>query len=156
MSRGHGRVERAVIEAVSAAPLTDGLPMSKVAAAVYGTEEPTRSQMVSLRRAVKRLQELELVATWRDPSYPTPGRSYWRRTGRTVACGGSCPYCAAGHPAHGEPGSAVHIEYGQVRDVVESWVCKHPAQWTETEASEVERRRVEALRHVAALERMNR
>lgn len=156
MSRGHGRVERAVIEALSAPPLTLGLPMSKVAAAVYGTEEPSRSQMVSLRRAVKRLQEQELVATWRDPACPTPGRSYWRRTGRTVACSSDCPYCAAGHPVYGEPGSAVHIEYGQVRDVVESWVRKHPSQWTEAEASEVERKRVEALQRIAALERMNR
>lgn len=156
MSRGHGRVACAVIEAVNDAPLTDGLPISKLAAVVYGTEEPTRPQMVSLRRAVKRLQEQELVTTWRDPSYPTPGRYYWRRTGRTVACGRDCPYCAAGHAASSERGRAVHDEYGQVRDVVESWVRKHPAQWTEAEGAEAERQRVEALQRVAALERMSR
>lgn len=156
MSRGHGRVERAVIEAADAAPLTDGLPMSKVAAVVYGTEEPTRSQMVSLRRAVKRLEEQELVTTWRDPAYPTPGRYYWRRTGRTVACTHDCPYCAAGHATHNDRGRAVHVEYGQVRDVVESWVRKHPARWTEVEATEAETLRVEALQRVAALERVSR
>lgn len=156
MSRGHGRVERAVIEAVNAAPLTRGLPISKVAAAVYDTEEPTRSQMVSLRRAIKRLQEQELVTTWRDPAYPSPGRHYWRRTGRMVECGQDCPYCAAGHAAYRERGRTVHDEYGQVRDVVESWVRKHPAQWTEAEAAESERLRAEALQRVAALERMSR
>jgi len=154
MSRGRGRIERAILDAVAAAPPYDGLPISKLTAIVYATEQPSRSQTVSLRRAVRRLEEQELVITRRDPAYPTPGRHYWRRTGRTIPCeGDDCAYCAAGHQPYGEPGQAVHVEYGQVRDVIESWVRKHPAQWTDREAAEAEKRRTEALQRIAAMER---
>lgn len=157
MSRGHGRIERAILEAVAAAPLHTGLPISQLTAAVYATEQPSRSQVVSLRRAVRRLEEQELVVARRDPSYPTPGRHYWRRTGRTIPCtGDDCLYCTAGHRAYGEPGQARHVEYGQVRDVVEAWVRKHPAQWTDDESTEAEKRRTEALQRIAALERILR
>jgi hypothetical protein len=148
-----------VLEAVGAAPLDDGLPLSRLAAVVFGAENSTRSQMVSLRRAVRRLQDEDLVTVWRDPAYPTPDRSYWRRTGRTVPCPpqvGRCPYCAAGHPAHGAAGGAWHVEYGQVRSVVESWVRKHPSRFTEQEAAEAEQRRKEALQRIAALQRVLR
>ncbi|MFF7982300.1 hypothetical protein ACFZDK_24750 [Streptomyces sp. NPDC007901] len=154
MSRGHGRIERAILEAVAGAPPYDGLPISQLTAAVYDTQQPSRSQTVSLRRAVRRLEEQELVISRRDPAYPTPGRHYWRRTGRTIACGGdSCTYCAAGHQPYGELGQPVHVEYAQVRDVIEAWVRKHPAQWTDQEAAEAEKRRAEALQRIAAMER---
>lgn len=154
MSRGHGRIERAILEAVAAAPTHTGLPISQLTAAIYDTEQPSRSQAVSLRRAVRRLEEQELVISRRDPAYPTPGRHYWRRTGRTILCEGDhCAYCAAGHQPHGEPGSAGHAEYAQVRDVIEAWVRKHPAQWTDQETAEAEKRRTEALQQIAAMER---
>lgn len=154
MSRGHGRIERAILDAVAEAPLYKGLPISELSAIVYGVEEPSRSQVVSLRRAVRRLEEQELVTARRDPAYPTPGRHYWRRTGRTIPCeGDSCAYCAAGHQRHGDPGLAVHVEYGQVRDVIEAWVRKHPEQWTDQEAAEAEKRRAEAVQRIAAMER---
>lgn len=157
MSKGHGRIERAILEAVAQAPAHKGLPMSQLAAVVYTTEQPTRSQTVSLRRAVQRLEAEELVTARRDPAYPTPGRHYWRRTGRTVPCEAEhCPYCTAGHHAYGGPGEAFHVEYGQVRDVIESWVCRHPAQWTDQEAAEAEKRRAEALQRIAAIERATR
>lgn len=128
MSKGHGRIERAILEAVAEAPVHKGLPMSQLAAVVYSTEQPTRSQTVSLRRAVGRLTEEELVSTRRDPSYSTPDRHYWRRTGRTIPCEGegACSYCAAGHDAYGDPGEAVHEKYVRVSDVVESWVVRSP------------------------------
>jgi len=37
--------------------------------------------------------------------------------------------------------------------VIESWVRKHPAQWTDREAAEAEKRRTEALQRIAAMER---
>lgn len=157
MSRGHGRVERAILEAVAAAPAHTGLPISQLVTAAYATEQPSRSQTVSVRRAVKRLEEQELVISRRDPAYPTPGRYYWRRTGRAILCEGEhCGYCAAGHQPLGEASTATHTEYAQVRDVIEAWVRKHPAQWTEEEAGEAERRRAEALQQIAALERIFR
>ncbi|MEU1496974.1 hypothetical protein [Streptomyces sp. NPDC005732] len=157
MSRGHGRIERAILEAVDAAPFHAGLPISQLAATVYVTDSPSRSQTVSLRRALHRLEDQELVIARRDPAYPTPGRYYWRRTGRTIACeGDACAYCAAGHPANGEAGQATHVEYGQVRDVIEAWVRKHPSRWTDKESTEAEKRRTEALQRIAAMERSAR
>lgn len=53
MSRGHGHVERAILNALP--PWPRGLSRTQLARIVFSTPEPTRSQKVSVQRAVRAL-----------------------------------------------------------------------------------------------------
>lgn len=53
MSRGHGRIERAILEALP--PWPSGLSRTQLARIIFNTPEPTRSQKVSVQRAVRAL-----------------------------------------------------------------------------------------------------
>ncbi|MER5209377.1 hypothetical protein ABT063_01955 [Streptomyces sp. NPDC002838] len=145
MSRGHGRVERAVIEQVTAAPAFKGVAMSKLAAAVYAVEEPTRSQLVSTRRAVRKLAEEGVVETYRDPSYPNLDRTYQRRGRKGAWCTaegeryqlrgrpGYCPHCEGGLPRHDDGDGSYHVPLVTVAGVVETWVCRPRSSITNEE-----------------------
>jgi len=86
VSRGHGRIERAVLAAVAepdaAAVLIDGragreydgtgavgVVISRLAGRIFAAEVPTRSERVSVRRAIANLKGRGLVETVRvsDP-----------------------------------------------------------------------------------------
>ena len=69
MSRGAGRVMRQVQQRLTTTPT----PVMILARDVYGVPEPTRAQVESVRRAVKRLEELGQVSSWRDSVYWPPG-----------------------------------------------------------------------------------
>lgn len=136
MSRGHGRVERAVIEQVAEAPVFKGVSMSQLAAAVYAVDEPTRSQLVSIRRAVRRLVDEGIVETYRDPSAASMDRTYQRRGQKTEWCTaegqrwqlrehpGRCFHCEDGLPVHEHTDGRYHVPLVTVRGVVETWVTR--------------------------------
>ena len=69
MSRGAGRVMRQVQQRLTTTPT----PVMILARAVYGVPEPTRAQVESVRRAVKRLEELGQASSRRDSVYWPPG-----------------------------------------------------------------------------------
>lgn len=108
--------------------------MSQLAAAVYRVERPTRSQMVSLRRAVRKLESEGLVETHRDRFYPTPGRTYQRRGTAGAWCTaegerwqlrdhpGRCFHCEDGLPQHDAGDGPYHVPNVTVQGVVETRV----------------------------------
>ena len=59
MSRGHGRVERAILAVLP--PWPHGLSRTQLARIVYNAPEPTRSQKVGVQRAVRALAAEGLV-----------------------------------------------------------------------------------------------
>ena len=66
MSRGHGKIERAVLDYLASLganewQVTNRAPLHAVLEAVYGTIEPTASQKTSLRRALRKLESEGLV-----------------------------------------------------------------------------------------------
>lgn len=134
MSRGHGRVERAILDHVATTPPLKGAPMSQLASAVYGVDEPTRSQMVSTRRAVRKLESEGLVETWRDRCYSTPGRTYQRRGQKGAWCTaegerwqlpdhpGRCFHCEDGLARHDDGHGPYHVPPITIQDVYETWV----------------------------------
>ena len=150
MSRGHGRVERAIVAHVAAAPAFKGVVMSKLAASVYGVDEPTRSQMVSTRRAVRKLVEEGIVETYRDPSYPSLDRSYQRRGRKAAWCTaegerwqlrhhpGRCFHCEAGVPTSDDGDGPYHVPLVTVTGVVETWVARPRSSITEEERAAAE------------------
>ncbi len=134
MSKGHGRVEQAILSHIADAPEHKGIAMSQLAAAIYEIDEPTRSNLVSVRRAVGRLVTEGLAKTFRDAAYPTPGRSY-QRAGHTAhwctgpgqrwqlqAHPGHCFHCEASLAQLDDGDGPYHLPPVVVRDVVETWV----------------------------------
>ncbi|TBO58155.1 hypothetical protein EYS09_18945 [Streptomyces kasugaensis] len=112
MSRGLGRVQRAVLAYVRSEPgglsTADGTPLAAsvtgLARFVYGVEQPTDAQRAAVRRAVRRLEAGGHVEVHRRPV----GRTYtqqrahprfWppRYDRRLAVCTGKddCPGCAA-------------------------------------------------------------
>jgi hypothetical protein len=73
MSRGHGRVEQAILDVLP--PWPRGLSRTQLARIVFNTPEPTRSQKVSVQRAVRTLvaesrvevatERIQVVGTYR-------------------------------------------------------------------------------------------
>ncbi|MDX3068561.1 hypothetical protein PV518_41550 [Streptomyces sp. ND04-05B] len=73
MSRGHGRIERAILDALP--PWPRGLSRTQLARIIFHTADPTRSQKVSVQRAVRALavegrveiapERLQVVGTYR-------------------------------------------------------------------------------------------
>jgi hypothetical protein len=69
MSRGLGRVERAILDALHQGPRDAGMSTKTLVALVYGTARPgpyvphgaTKTQVASLARAVRSLQHKGLV-----------------------------------------------------------------------------------------------
>ncbi|MEU8717918.1 hypothetical protein [Streptomyces sp. NPDC048663] len=113
MSRGLGRVQRAVLAYVRSEPggrsTIDGTPLAAsitgLARVVYGVEQPTDAQRAAVRRAVRRLEAGGHVEVHRRPV----GRTYtqqrahprfWppRYDRRLAVCTGKdgCPGCTAG------------------------------------------------------------
>lgn len=62
MSRGLGRVERGVLDALRAE-----LTTRELARSIYRADEPTEAQLVSVRRAVANLRRRGLVTTQGEP-----------------------------------------------------------------------------------------
>jgi hypothetical protein len=154
MSRGHGRIEQAILAHVATIGPYDRTPMRQLASLVYNTDEPTRAQMVSLRRAVQRLEGQGLVDSVRDSAYATPGRSYERRGRRAYWCTaqgepwqskttpGRCLHCEAGVPQEDDADGRghIHVPPVTVRGVVEKGVGRPRASITEEErAAEIAR-----------------
>jgi hypothetical protein len=74
MSRGLGRVERAVLEALDGyAPQRHRMLSADLVHRLYGAE-PSEAQRVALRRAVRSLRRKELVTT-RQVTFPVGKRS---------------------------------------------------------------------------------
>jgi hypothetical protein len=69
MSRGAGRVMREAQQRLTSTPT----PVVILARDIYAVQEPTRSQVESVRRAVRRLVELGRAEAWRGTVYWPPG-----------------------------------------------------------------------------------
>lgn len=150
MSRGHGRVERVILEQVAASPVFKGVAMSQLAANAYSVTEPTRSQMVSTRRAVHKLVAEGLVETFRDPSYASMDRTYQRRGQKGAWCTaegerwqlrdhpGRCFHCEDGLPRHDDGDGPYHVPLVTVRGIVETWVRRPRASITDEDRREAE------------------
>jgi hypothetical protein len=110
MSRGHGRVQRAILDYLATDPsgryksgAPRDTPLYGVTCAVFGVSQPTDSQRASVRRAVRQLHRTglihmeERVPVWGkdDPSW----RSYWRRS----------RYPAPGRELEEVPVSEMHV-----------------------------------------------
>jgi len=85
MSRGHGTVQRAILDYVATIG-DEEILMSKLTAAVFGTDSPTESQRVSVRRAVRQLSQAGLIVTgtahgWTN-AFNNEARYYWRVSSR--------------------------------------------------------------------------
>lgn len=80
MSRGHGKVQRAVLDALRASQWGQARP-SGIAAAVYGPE-PTDAQRSAVRRAIRGLVAEGLVHKRMGGSEDSRPRTYQRRYGK--------------------------------------------------------------------------
>lgn len=65
MSRGHGRVERAILAAIPPYPGGPAITRWSLAQQIYGVEVPTRAQRASVDRAVNNLIRQGLAANGR-------------------------------------------------------------------------------------------
>lgn len=84
MSRGHGRVQRAVLDYLeSLGRLESGWSVEagvhQIAGAVFATDEPTSAHVAAVRRACKRLADEGLVKTFMN--HFAEGRTYEARYG---------------------------------------------------------------------------
>lgn len=92
MSRGPGRIQRAVLDYLNTSPGRqnlqtgpDDVPLIAVTRAVFGTDQPTESQRATVRRAVRtlyaagKLQLTERVAEGKWDRSSEFARFYWRR-----------------------------------------------------------------------------
>jgi hypothetical protein len=61
MSRGLGRTQRAILSIIAAAKPDDTWTFEELATLVYGGPEPTRTQLSSVGRALKRMR---LPGSW--------------------------------------------------------------------------------------------
>ncbi|CCK32891.1 hypothetical protein BN159_p10 (plasmid) [Streptomyces davaonensis JCM 4913] len=113
MSRGLGRVQRAVLAYVLSEPGglsdIDGTPLAAsvtgLARVVYGVEEPSDAQRAAVRRAVRRLEagghvEVHRLRVGRTYTQQRAHPRFWppRYDRRLAVCTGEdgCPGCAAG------------------------------------------------------------
>ncbi|MGF1427501.1 hypothetical protein [Kitasatospora sp. LaBMicrA B282] len=113
MSRGLGRIQRAVLAHLATEPLgrsaLTGLPawssVREIAAAVFGVERASEAQVASVRRAVRTLaaagwidyERLALEGVTYVQQRGVPRRPPPRWEARIEACtGAGCPACAAG------------------------------------------------------------
>jgi hypothetical protein len=91
LSRGHGRIQRAILDYLatdpggrykSGAPMV--MPLYRVTCAIFGVSRPTDSQRASARRAARQLHRAGLISlTERLPAWGKDDpdwRSYWRRS----------------------------------------------------------------------------
>ena len=81
MSRGHGKVQQAILLELAYRPAN----AYQLAQAVYrlpATETPTTAQLVAVRRAIRRLRE---DGTLPEPSRPPRTRAHTRATAERVA-----------------------------------------------------------------------
>jgi hypothetical protein len=83
MSRGHGRIERAILRVLSKRRVADTVTLARYAAVgvVKGPYRPTRSELESVRRALRNLRRQGLVAL--PISYPR--RVHYERSGKRRA-----------------------------------------------------------------------
>ncbi|MDW8478383.1 hypothetical protein R3L02_42305 [Streptomyces scabiei] len=113
MSRGLGRVQRAVLAYVRSEPgglsAVDGTPLAAsvtgLARVVYGAEQPTDAQRAAVRRAVRRLEagghvEVHRLRVGRTYTQQRAHPRFWapRYDRRLAVATGKdgCPGCAAG------------------------------------------------------------
>ena len=91
MSRGHGRVQRAIVDYLATDPggrfqwgEPRGISLYRVTCAVFGVSQPTDSQRASVRRAVRQLHGAGLIYLEERITVWAKGdrnrRSYWRRS----------------------------------------------------------------------------
>jgi hypothetical protein len=122
MSRGPGRVQRAILNYLATDPAgyiaggaPDSVTVSAVAAVIFGTYRPTDAQRSSVRRAVRQLAAAGLVKADRESTFCTD----YERTYRQYRHGKSpSSYCQMGAPYHDVT-------------ISETWVCR---AWTAEES----------------------
>jgi hypothetical protein len=108
MSRGYGRVQRAIIDWLATEPggrNKRGVPVRstivQAAAHVYGTSEPTEAQLVAVRRAVRGLAAAGAIENERGWGRPRNGARRLKLTTRVVECDGDgCEWCETGIPRY--------------------------------------------------------
>jgi hypothetical protein len=136
------------LELVSESPRLLGVRVSQLATAIYGAS-PTRSQLVSVRRAVGKLREEGLVRTSRDPAYADSLRTYQRRGRKSEWCTakgerwqlrshpGRCFHCESGLPRHDDGDGPYHVPLVTVRGINEMWVCRPLSEATDEEKAAI-------------------
>jgi len=81
MSRGLGKTQRAILRLIAQAKPSDRWLIEELSASIYGDSTPTRAQIGSIKRALKRMQ---LPGSWRAARV-WPGRSWWLYNRNAVA-----------------------------------------------------------------------
>ena len=126
VSRGMGRIQRAVLAHLRAEPgglsaltgLPGWVPVHQLAAAVYGVEAASDGQRASVRRPLRLLEAAGLVDVQRlalegltytqqrgAPRHPVPVYGPWRIE---VCAGADCEHCRAGRLKY--PGTAMGMD----------------------------------------------
>jgi hypothetical protein len=82
MSRGPGRIQREVARLIAQAKPSDAWTFEEIGASVYGTDAPTRWQIGSVDRAIKRMH---LPGTWRTGRAWGRDRRWWLYDPRRLA-----------------------------------------------------------------------
>jgi hypothetical protein len=122
MSRGPGRIQQAVLGYLATDPAghiaggaPDSVPVSAIAAVIFGTKTPTDAQRSSVRRAIRTLAAAGKVKTSRGSTWFT---DYERKYQQYRHGNSPSSYCQLGAPFH-----AVAIS--------ETWACR---AWTAEES----------------------
>ena len=87
MSRGRGRVQRAILDYLATDPsgtfrsgVPESTPLYRVTCAVFGVSRPTDSQRASVRRAARQLHRAGLIRVDERVWDYSRGRRYQRRS----------------------------------------------------------------------------